>query len=147
MTKMIVAALSLLLPIHFSFAHGIDAEAKETYHWMKFSAKNKYERTEIANLGVSIEAIVEDHVMAIGTIDQLQAAKKSGKLIMDFPLTGKLMDFPAEDSKFHNYSELWQGLQALANDSGGIAKLSALGRSVEGRDIPLLTISVDGQDT
>jgi carboxypeptidase T len=146
MRKIFVSLLFLALsPVALS--HGLDALVAEKTYWMKFKAKDKYERTTIANLGVTIEAIVEDHVMAIGSEEDLVAAKKTGQLLMSFPLTHQMKDFPIRDEQFHNYSELWQAMRALANAHPDLIKMSTIGRSTEGRDIPLLTFSIDGQDT
>lgn len=138
--------LTTLMLGQASYSHAPVTEKNETYYWMKFKAKDKFERTQITNLGVTIEAIVEDSVMALGTAAHLEKAKQSGKLEMNFPLRPEMLDFPPEDSNFHNYSELIQALQSLAAQNPELVKLSSLGRSLEGREIPLITISTDAND-
>lgn len=113
---------------------------------MKFKAKNKYERSEIANLGVTIEGVIEDSVVAIGTAEELKAAKASGKLEVFFKLGPKMLDFPDYDSQFHNYEELKQELQSLAAQYPQIVHLSSIGQSLEGRDLMLVTLSTDSND-
>ena len=115
-------------------------------YWMKFKATNKFERTKIANLGVSIEAVVEDSVMTIGNARNLEAAKKSGLLLMNFELTENTYDFPPNDSSFHNYDELSQEMQLLAQQYPNLVKLSSIGKSREGRNLYMLTLSTDEDD-
>jgi len=128
-------------------AHKADTQSSDgPYYWMKFNAKDKYARTEIANMGVAIEATVEDNVMAIGNEENLEAAKKSGRLVQYFELDSKMLDFPGHDANFHNYEEMMTVLRKLAADHPGLVRLSSLGRSLEGKDIPLITISTAEDD-
>lgn len=120
--------------------------SSESHYWMKFKAKNKIERSKIADLGVSIESVIEDSIVAIGTEENLAEAKKTGLLDIYFKHDLRMMDFPPDDSNFHNYGELSLELQNLASQHPQILKLSSLGKSLEGREMPLLTFSIDDQD-
>ncbi len=120
--------------------------ADEAHYWMKFKAKDKYERSAIANLGVSIEAVIEDSVIAIGTAENYEAAKKSGLLDVSFELDQRMMDFPADDSNFHNYFELMQAMEALAAQYPNLVKLTSLGQSLQGREMYIMTISTVEDD-
>ncbi len=108
--------------------------------WMKIRAKNRLQRSVIANTGVSIESIREDFVAATGTLNEKKALEKLGWLDVSFPLTGA-MDFPAKDAAYHNYAELTQKVQELVATYPNLVKLSSVGKSVEGRDIWVLRIS------
>src|SRR5258705_4426458 len=50
---------------------------------------------------------------------------------------------PMFRSKYLDYAELAQELRAWANENPGLVRVSVLGKSAEGRDIPLLTIGRD----
>jgi carboxypeptidase T len=50
-------------------------------------------------------------------------------------------DFPEEDSNFHNYDEMVAEVQQAASDHGDIVDVGSIGKSFEGRDIPLVKIS------
>lgn len=118
----------------------------KAHYWMKFKAADKFARSKIADLGVSIETVIEDYVIAIGTAENLADAKKTGQLEVYFKLDQRMMDFPAEDSNFHNYGELSLELENLASQYPQIVKLSSMGKSLEGRELMVLTFSTDDQD-
>ncbi|MCB0351117.1 MAG: zinc carboxypeptidase [Bdellovibrionales bacterium] len=148
-----LSAITIGLLLLTSFANANTAagkqqisKSKSTYHWMKFNAADKYARSKVADLGVTIEAVVEDYVMGLGTEDDLKAAKASGLLETSFPLTPKMLDFPAYDSNFHNYDELTTELEKLAAANPGLVRLSSIGKSLEGRELHLITLSTDGDD-
>ncbi len=152
----LVRALSLMtLALTFSNAHATALAPKTTAHyWMKLKAKDSAERTRIANLGLAIEGVIEDSVYSIGTERDLKIAKASGLLEISFQIEPqkvagngeKALDFPPYDSQFHNYERLTKELQKLAADYPAIVKLSSIGKSLEGRDQWLVTISADGKD-
>jgi carboxypeptidase T len=129
-----------------AWGHGGKIKADRPTYWMKFKAADKYQRSEVANLGVAVEAIVEDHVMAIGGDEELKAAKKSGRLIQHFKLTTRMLDFPSYDSNFHNYNELMAAIRNMASENPELVRLGTLGKSLEGRDIPLVTFSTAADD-
>lgn len=107
---------------------------------MKIRAHDQFERSVIANTGVSIESIREDFVAATGTLEEKNAIEKLGWLEVSFPLT-EAMDFPAKDAAYHNYTELTQKIQELASTYPHLLKVSSAGKTTEGRDIWALRIS------
>ncbi len=111
--------------------------------WMKVKAKDKFERTRVANTGVSVEVRADDHVMVLGTAKQAAALEAMGVLEAKFPATDEMLDFPGRDSNFHNYEELKVELQKLAADFPKITALDSIGKSVEGRDLLRIRISGD----
>lgn len=50
-------------------------------------------------------------------------------------------DFPPDDQGYHNYDEVIGVLDKAVADHGNIAQKSSVGKSFEGRDIPVLKIS------
>lgn len=135
LTAVSVFALSLLSA---PATHAEDS----THYWMKLRATNKYERTQIANTGVSIETTREDFVAALGTQEEKEALEKMGLVEVSFPWTEE-MDFPSQDEAYHNYQEMTQKLQTLVTQHASMAQMSSLGKSVEGRDIWVVRISGD----
>lgn len=109
-------------------------------YWMKIKATDKFQRSVIANTGVSIELTKEDYVIAIGNIQEKTRIEKLGLLEVSFPLTSE-MDFPKEDSAFHNYSELTKKIQDLVQAHSNISALESIGKTIEGRDIWAVRIS------
>ncbi len=112
----------------------------EIQYWMKIRATNKFERSHIANTGISIEVTREDFVVGTGTLDEKIAIEKLGLLEVSFPLTEE-MDFPSKDAAFHNYSEMTDKLRELTTKNSDIAEMTSIGKSVEGRDIWVVRIS------
>ncbi len=115
---------------------------ENTRFWMKIQATDKFQRSVIADTGVSIETTLEDYVIATGTLAELNAVKKLGWLETSFALTSA-MDFPVEDELFHNYTELTEALQSLAAQHSDIMQLSSAGKSLEQREIWSVRVSGD----
>ncbi|MGZ3744157.1 MAG: M14 family metallopeptidase [Pseudobdellovibrionaceae bacterium] len=109
-------------------------------YWMKIRAHDKFERSVIAQTGVSIESTREDFVAATGTFEEKEAIEKLGWLETSFPLTDA-MDFPARDVDYHNYTELTQKIQDLQKTYPTLLKVTSAGKSTEGRDLWSLRIS------
>lgn len=109
-------------------------------YWMKIRANDQFQRSVIADTGVSIETVREDFVAATGTLEEKNAIEKLGWLEVSFPVT-EAMDFPAKDSAYHNYAELTQKIQELARTYPNLLQVSSAGKSTEGRDIWALRIS------
>ena len=127
-------------------APGADAPAQAATDaplWMRVKAKDKFERTRIADTGVSIEITADDYVMVIGNDAQAATLKKMGILESQLPATADMLDFPTKDSNFHNYAELKLELDKLATQYPKITALDSIGKSVEGRELYRLRISGD----
>lgn len=137
-TLFIALGLGALAFIPLQVAQTQDA----TQYWMKIKAKDKFERSIIANTGVSIDAVVDDYVYAVGSLAEKNAIEKLGQLEVSFALT-EAHDFPAADSAFHNYSEMSQKLQELSQKHANIAQLISIGKTHENRDIWAMRISGD----
>jgi len=138
-TKLLsVVTLAALAFLPLQNAYTIDS----TQYWMKIRAKDKFERTLVANTGVSIETTREDFVVGIGGLEEKQELERMGLLEVSFPLTAE-MDFPSEDAAFHNYAEMTDKLRQLTTQYANIAQMSSIGKTVEGRDIWVVRISGD----
>jgi len=111
----------------------------ETPYWVKIKATDKFERSAIANTGVSIEVIEDGYVVAMTNEEELQMLRQQFEVLTAFKDT-TILDFPEYDSNFHNYAELNQALGQLQNDNPELVRISSIGQTIEGREIPLVTI-------
>jgi len=133
-----IALASMTFLFLASLARAQDPEL----YWMKIHATDKFQRSAIANTGVSIETTREDFVVATGTLEEKKAIEKLGWLETSFVLTEE-MDFPSEDETYHNYTELTEKIQELQKTYPRLLKVGSAGKTVEGREIWTLRISGD----
>lgn len=143
MTKYFAALFVLISYIHPATA---TEKSSDRLYWMRFKAKDKFERSKIADLGFELRSIVEDSVTTVGNEEDLKNAKKSGMLDLFFAIDPATADFPGYDESFHTYNELRTAMQNLANDNPELVKFSSIGQSIEGREIFLTTISTKEND-
>lgn len=110
----------------------------------QLEAKNKYERSEIANMGFAPENITSTTVDVFGSQNDFARLKKTGRLISSVNLTqtGPL-DYPIHDEMFHNYDELEELLLELESNHPEIIKVNRIGPSVEGRDLFHVVLTED----
>lgn len=137
-TTALLALMGAMILTSTSFAH--ETAQDSVQYWMKIKAADKFERTLVAETGVTIETVREDFVVALGNEEEKQALENLGILEVSFPMTAE-MDFPAKDAAFHNYDEMTKKLQDLAAAHPSISKLSSIGKSNEGREIWAMRIS------
>ena len=132
----------ILLTLAFSVTANAATETpKNDLYWMKIKATNRFERSYIANLGVSIEGTEADYVIGLGPKRIFDKVQSSGRLITGFQYNITPLDFPKKDDQFHNYAELTTELQALAAQYPNFVQLGSIGKSVEGRDIWAMRIT------
>lgn len=131
---MLTVSLILIL---FTKAGASDnaATVQSDLYWIKAHAANKFERSRIADTGVTIESVQEDYVIALGSVEQRDVIEKLGIMDTSFQVPYGGLDFPDKDANFHNYSELETALRKLASEHPDIASLDSIGQSVEGREI------------
>lgn len=132
-----IAATALMLLFFVPQARTHDANL----YWMKIRATDKFQRSVIADTGVSIEAVREDFVAAVGNFEEKEALEKLGWVETSFPMSAEMMSFPGQDDAYHDYPELTQKLQDLQKTYPQILKVSSIGKSIENRDIWVMRIS------
>lgn len=139
------ALLAAVIFIAVSIAQLAQSTTNNRY-WMKIRAKDKFERSVIANI-VGIENAKEDYVVAFGGDEELKQIKKLGWLMSysnladEALLSGK--DFPTKDSAYHNYAEMTAELTKLANENPTLVTMSSIGKSTEGRETWVLRLGAD----
>lgn len=139
------ALVAAVILIAVSVAQFAQSTSNQRY-WMKIRAKDKFERSVIANI-VGIENAKEDYVVAFGGDAELKQIQKLGWLISYSNLADEARfggkDFPQKDSAYHNYEELTAALTKLANENPTLVKMTSIGRSTEGRDIWAMRLGSD----
>lgn len=138
MGKFKILILTLLFS-YFSIAHSKVQEEPRVI--MKIKATDKFERSELANMDLTIERIEEDYVMAIGPLEIQKQLEREGRLILKFPFQPE--GFPKEDSNFNDYDEMNQKIQIWQNTFQDILSVEQIGQSLQGRKIYNLRISTD----
>ncbi|HVK61014.1 MAG TPA: M14 family metallopeptidase [Bdellovibrionales bacterium] len=136
MAKGFAVFLGLLFSVS-AFAHNDG----ENLYWLKARAKDKYDRTRIADAGISIEIVSDDYVVTMGDENDRNSLEKMGLLESSFLANADFLDFPSQDSEFHNYTEMKTVLEELAASNPTLVQLDSIGQSVEGREILHLRIS------
>ncbi|MEK6554193.1 MAG: M14 family zinc carboxypeptidase, partial [Bdellovibrionota bacterium] len=139
--RQLIISILLLLPLTSMASAQADSEQ---LYWARIKAKNSKERTAIANTGVSIEVVNKDDVVVLAHKDELAKLKKTGNVAVSFEFSA--LDFPQKDANFHNYAELQEALKELSRNHADIVTLSTIGKTLEGRDIPLITIGKNQKD-
>jgi carboxypeptidase T len=149
------AALRFALPFALaSLLHvsGVEAAPRElrASRFIQVRAADKYERSKLANSGMSIEAVLSDSVWGFATRKVVRELQSQGFSVMgDFDISVARgghqdgFDFPPADSKFHNYNELTSKLKFIASSHADITRLSSIGKTLEGRDIWALHVNTN----
>lgn len=115
--------------------------ADEKLFWIKIPAVNKYQRSEISDLGLSIEVVEDDYVIALGSEDDIRKLKQKRRAPQVTFEIQSFEDFPKKDSRFHNYDETKKVLNDLVSQYPNLAQIEVVGKSIEGRDILGIVIS------
>lgn len=141
----LLLAFSMLATLFSPVLSWGQASISSDLTWMKIKAKTKEERTKISNTGVVIETVQEDYVTVLAQPEEKKALEKLYKVEVSFPFSEQMMDFPTEDSNFHNYAELTDEALALQAQNPDIIHVYTIGKSVEGREIINIMITNDVQ--
>jgi carboxypeptidase T len=109
------------------------------------------ERTDVGRTGVDVLGVHDGVMEVVATPAQAAALRSRG---LDLSLAGdwtallaargggtRAGDFPAGDEGYHTHDEVVAALASAAAAHPGIAAVSSIGASYEGRDIPVIKIS------
>lgn len=137
-----VALASLLMSLAIPLT--VDSNQPERY-WIQVKAKDTIERSAVANTGFAIEGTREDFVYGTGTAEELAVLQKMNRVENFYPLTESMMalDFPNEDSAYHNYNEVVDAMNLLVRENSDVAELFTLGSTVQGTTILGVRISTN----
>lgn len=133
--------LTLLTLASVKYAHSTDPQ----YYWMKVAASDKYQRSIIADTGAVIEVVKDDYVIAYGSDVEMAKIKKLGWLQASSNLAEEIStkDYPAKDAAYHNYAELTEKLNTLAQNNPDIVRMSSVVKTQEGHDMWAVRITSD----
>lgn len=127
-----------------------DDFVKNPLRFIQVPAKTKEDRSAIVNMGVSIEFTRSDSVWGFANESAIKKLGDAGIAILgnfDFDTARGghegILDFPNEDSRYHNYSELMSELQALQTKASDIVQVSTIGKTVLGKNIWAIHINTD----
>jgi carboxypeptidase T len=134
-----------LLPAAFA---GDAGGTSHDLQWAAIRAKDKTVRTEIVNRGFSIENVVDDLSYGYAPESIIDSLKQQGfEVVSHFSVKEfKAADFPNEDSNFHNYAEMTQEMQKIAQEFPSIVHLVSMGKSLEGREMLGMRINPNAKD-
>lgn len=136
----IFIAMALVLGTLEAYAH-VDFSTDLT--WMKVKASTKEDRTKIHNTGATIESVQDDYVTVLAKQNEKVALEKMGIVDVSFAFTPEMMDFPPNDSQFHNYNEIIAAIETLKNKNKDLVQVEVIGQSVEGRNIINIKIAAN----
>lgn len=106
---------------------------------LRVSAKNSFERSLVSNTGAAIEFVKDDYIIVRALLEEKNEIEKLGLEVQEERGLAPL-NFPAEDSEYHDYTEMVQKLRDLNQKFPNYTKLESIGRTVEGREIWALII-------
>jgi len=137
-----MALASLLMSLAIPLT--VDSNQPERY-WIQVKAKDTIERSAVANTGFAIEGTREDFVYGTGTAEELAALQGMNRVENFYPLTEAMvaLDFPNQDSAYHNYNEVVDAMNLLVRENSDVAELFTLGSSVQGTTILGVRISTN----
>jgi carboxypeptidase T len=127
-----------------TFAHEIQTNQR----FINVLAADKYQRSELANMGLVIEATKSDSVWGFADPDTLAKIENSKfKILMNSEKEmargghDNLFGFPVKDAKFHDYAELTDELTKVVKANPDMTRMHVIGKSLEGRDIMAININ------
>ncbi|WP_216212346.1 M14 family metallopeptidase [Amycolatopsis aidingensis] len=112
------------------------------------------DRTAIASSGVDVLGVRDGRMTVVASPGQAGRLRAEGfalEQVGDFDAmlarrsggarAAGVNDFPPGDEAYHNYAEMTAALRAAARDYPGLARMSSVGRSYQGRELHMLKIS------
>jgi len=115
----------------------------EELYFVKAFAKNKYERSKIAEAGIAIDAVFSDSVTFFGTEEDVRKLKGLGISIETSALPDRDWGFPSGDENYHDYPETLSELNSIVSEFPNVATRINLGKSLEGRDLAGIRLSAN----
>ena len=149
------AACLVLLPVaqaNLSAAADPAAQGSAVYTVPNTDSRS---RTEINRTGAQVLSVKDGVATIEATPEQAQQLRAAGltpqqqetiaqamsRINAGTPAKVGVADFPPADQGFHNFDEMNAELDKAVADHGDITAKSSIGKTFEGRDIPLLKIS------
>ncbi len=140
--------LAIIIVLLFSIK-AIQASQAEKLYWVKLEVKNQKQIDRIAN-HIHIDRKIENNIYSIVNEHDYKILKnKFSKLIIEshlykknpYHITNQEYEFPKGDEKFHTYSEILEEFKKYKKQFPNLVEIKSIGKSLEGREIPMLRIT------
>jgi len=118
---------------------GFNATAHRSLSLVTAKAKTKAERNKIASVGVALDEVHSDSVRFLASPEEIAQLRRLKISITVEPMPKA---FPGTDSAFHDYEETKTELEKIAKDFPHLAQVSSIGKSVEGRELYAIRLSL-----
>jgi carboxypeptidase T len=140
-SRLLRSAAVVVLGASALLAHA--AVNQDPTHYIEVEAKDKMVRSLISRAGYAIDEVRSDKVFFMGTLDDVAAMERLNLHAKARPLQERwfAMNESATAARYTSYAEVSQQLKDLEAANTGLVTLMSLGRSGEGRDVPMLRIS------
>lgn len=137
----------ILITLIISFLTG-NAFAQEERFWIGIKTKNKFDRTAVQNMGVSIESIVDDMSYGFAPESVIKKLKESKFETTKAINLNKfsMLDFPRDDAAYHNYDELTVAMREVAASRSDLVSMFSIGNTLQGRKIWALRFNNNATD-
>ncbi len=145
-----IARIALALVLILSVSSQAHTEPNSKLKFVQIEAKNKLERSKLADQGVAIEFVLSDKVGIFAddaTIARLKAEKFNVLSEQAFEL-GRgghqgVYGFPHGENKYHDYAEMKAAMNALQAANPDMVRVISIGKTYENRDIIAVHINSD----
>ncbi|MEV4440032.1 M14 family metallopeptidase [Streptomyces sp. NPDC049577] len=130
-----------------------DESDTRTHAYEVTGPRTAAQRTVVAATGVSIDAVRSGSVVVTGDAAQARRIRGLGYRVSELPgppdrnggRDARPNDFPSEDSKYHNYKEAMDEIDADVAAHPSLMSKQVIGKSYEGRDIIAVRITGPAQ--
>ncbi|GAA3237442.1 M14 family zinc carboxypeptidase [Dactylosporangium siamense] len=130
-----LAGVGLLMLVGINPASAVPAEKSGRY--VVEGVRTLDDRNRVARSGAAIDTIDHGRAEITALPSEVRALRDQG-----FVVEGqRAEDFPAADKAYHNYAEMIAELDKAVAAHPAIIRKTSLGKSYEGRDLPLIKIS------
>ncbi len=113
------------------------APAERSGQYVVEGVRTLADRNRVARSGAAIDSVDHSRAEITALPSEVRALRDQGFVVAE----RRGEDFPAADKAFHNYAEMVAELDKAAAAHPTIMRKSSLGKSYEGRDMPLIKIS------
>lgn len=143
-----IQALSLFLIIIASAFSQSKTNDTELY-FLTLDGQTLKKRSQIASY-IPINQVIDGKVYSVVNYHDFQRVQKELPELIEYSskfTPPKVVhsksddDFPAGDEKYHTYDEVISMLKGFATNYSNIVEYKVLGKSIEGRDIPLIRLT------
>jgi carboxypeptidase T len=115
----------------------------EPTHYLEIEAHDKDTRSLVSRAGYAIDEVRSDRIFLLGRLEDVTRLERLSLKVKARPLQERwfAMDASTEAARYTSYAEVAQQLKDLETSNTSLVTLMSLGRSTEGRDVPMVRIS------